>query len=97
MDIKEAVEYLKIKNRVTKQQIKNGELWLDTLVEAEQKDIEATETVLAELEKKDKIINFMVEWFEEWAKFIDEENYYTIFRKMSKEDIKEYFKKKVEE
>lgn len=50
-----------------------------------------------ELEKKDKIIDLMAEWFEEWAEFIDEENYYTIFRKMSKEDIKEYFKKKVED
>lgn len=50
-----------------------------------------------ELENKDKIIDLMAEWFEEWAEFIDEENYYTIFRKMSKEDIKDYFKKKVEE
>lgn len=51
----------------------------------------------AETEKKDKIIDLMADWFEEWAEFIDEENYYTIFRKMSKEDIKEYFKKKVED
>ena len=56
MDIKEAVDYLKIKNRVTKQQIESGELWLDNLVEGEKKDIEAIEVVLAELKKKDNEI-----------------------------------------
>lgn len=60
-------------------------------------NLKIIEMLNKQLEKKDKIINFMAEWFEEWAEFIDKENYYTIFRKMSKEDIKEYFKKKVEE
>ena len=72
MDIKEAVEYLKIKNRVTKQQIESGELWLDTIVEAEQKDIEAIETVLAELEKKDTEISALKMEHEYDLKMIDE-------------------------
>jgi len=62
MDIEEAKEYLRIKIKKKKEQIENGELWLDTLVEGEKKDITAIETVLSELEKRDKIIDEMADY-----------------------------------
>lgn len=120
MDIKDAVDYLKIKNRVTKQLIESGELWIDTLVEGEKKDIKAIETVLTELEnskketqqvlndyqelgkdyhkleceleKKDNIINFMTKRIKE-----DSEWFYSDLDNKNENEIKEYFKKKVEE
>lgn len=92
MNEEEAKETLKtMKENIDKKYLKTrNSLAIETV-------LNLIQTQQAEIEKKDKIIDLMAEWFEEWAEFIDEENYYTIFRKMSKEDIKEYFKKKVED
>lgn len=78
MQIEEAKKYCK--------QIKDRDLWKVGYVYGS----EAIETVLNELEKKDKVIDEILNKFIEGTGY-----YYSEFDYMSKEEIKEYFYKKV--
>lgn len=64
---------------------------------------EAIETVLSELEKKDKIIDLMAEWIEKYTKYYDEDGCYCEVEKdicnkniECEYCIKQYFERKVE-
>ena len=81
MNIEEAKKYCK--------QIKDKDLWKIGYVYGG----EAIETVLSELENKDKVINEMAEWLIGYT-YSDEENLEAIFN--NKEEVIEYFTNKVE-
>lgn len=76
----------------------------DMSEEASKEYIKAIETVLSELEKKDKIIDLMAEWIENYTNYYDEDGCYCevekdICNKNIECDncIKQYFEEKVEE
>ena len=84
MDIEQAIKEIKGKDMFSSRTTENGYAYMKGINEA-------IDTVLSELEKKDKVIDEILNKFIEGTGY-----YYSEFDYMSKEEIKEYFYKKVE-
>lgn len=100
MDIKDAVEELELQGLSNKEIIQEALATLNNSMKYKQDGFKRIEKVsllainilIAELEKKEKIINFMTKRIKE-----DSEWFYSDLDNKSENEIKEYFKKKVEE